>query len=169
MFKSVKNIIFTLLLVVLVTTQVSAQQGTSPVPINWILVTFNSAPSSLSVVKAPLKYNKDFALSMQVDDGDLSIFSHAFPVFEGGSVNGTTYPGMYYTDGCGNYHNFKMSSSVYLFSNGNLNGPDIHLDNSSGFITWDQMNSMYNNGWGIMNHAVNTDESSDPSFMNYSI
>ena len=169
MLKNIIHTIYTIFIIVALSNNVFAQQGTSPVGVNWILVTFDQAPTTLTVNQAPLKYNKDFALSMQVDDGDLSLFTQGYPVFEGGDVNGISYPGMYYTDGCGNYYNFKMSSSVYLFGEGGLTGPDIHIDNAGGFLDWYQMNILYDHEWGILNHGVNSDENTDPSFIDYSI
>jgi type IX secretion system substrate protein len=169
MYKLITHTAFKLCIVFLISIQSIAQHGSSPVGVNWIMVTFDDPPSTVTVEKAPLKYNKNFALSMQIDDADLSLYTHGFPVFEGGEVNGTPYVGYSYTDGCGNYHSFKMSSSVYVFANDNLNGPDIHIDNSNGQLSWDQMDTIYNNEWGILNHGVNSNESPDPSFIDYSI
>jgi len=144
-------------------------QGTSPVGINFIIVNFNEAPTTLSVSAAPLKYNKDFALSMQIDDANISLFTHGYPVFEGGVVNGTTYPGLSYSDGCGNSHSFKMSASMFVFNGNSENGPDIHVDNSYGQLSWEQMDTIYNHKWGILNHGVNSDANTNPLFIDYSI
>ncbi len=135
-----------------------------------VVVNFNQPPTSFYVYKAPLKYNKTFALSMQIDDGTDDIFTHAYPVFEGGTVDGTTYPGITYSDGCGNLIHFKMSSSVYSFNGSGNNGPDVHLPgNGYGKVSWPQMDTMYKNHWGILNHGVNGNGSVDPDFMDYSI
>ncbi len=131
-----------------------------------ITITFDTEPDTLLIQKAPLKYNKDFALSMQMDDASLSLFTHGFPVFEGGEVNGITYPGLSYSDGCGNSHNFKMSASIFVFSITNI---DIHVDNSYGQLSWEQMETLYHHQWGILNHGVNSDSYSDPLFIDYSI
>lgn len=144
-------------------------QQTGPIGINFVLITFDQPPTTLSVNKCPLKYNKDFALSMQIEDADLSIYTHAFPVFEGGVVDGTSYPGFFYTDGCGNLLHYKMSSSVYSFGENGINGPDIHLNNAAGQTSWGQMDTLYNNNWGILNHGVSGLAATDPVFMNYSI
>ncbi len=135
-----------------------------------VIVNFNQPPTSFYVYKAPLKYNKTFALSMQIDDGTDDIYTHAFPVFEGGTVNGVTYPGLTYTDGCGNQIHFKMSSSVYSFNGTGDNGPDVHLPgNGYGKVSWPQMDTMYKNNWGILNHGVNGNSNVDPIFIDYSI
>ncbi len=156
--------------IVIAIAEVEAQ-GTSPVGVNFIIVNFNQPPSqaSLSVNVAPLKYNKDFALSMEIDDANLTLFTHGYPVFEGGVVNGSTYPGMTYSDGCGNQHHFKMSSSVFVFAGNNENGPDIHVDNSSGQLSWTQMDTIYTHNWGILNHGVNGNANTAPLFINYSL
>ena len=167
MIKLVKHILLFLFLVV--ATSTFAQQGTNPVGVNFIVVNFASPPSIVNIYKAPLKYNKLFALSMQIDDADETLFTHGYPVFHGGTVNSTNFPGFFYSDGCGNLHEFKMSSSVYCFQGTDLNGPDIHQDNSYGQLSWEQMDSIYGVGWGIYNHGVNTDNSSDPNFVDYSI
>ncbi|MBC8320069.1 MAG: T9SS type A sorting domain-containing protein [Bacteroidetes bacterium] len=169
MLKCIKHIIIIFSLVAIYSQQLVAQQGTSPVGVNFVLVNFNQPPSFLTVNKAPLKYNKDFALSMQIDDGNLSLYTHGYPVFEGGEVDGTSYPGLYYSDGCGNSHNFKMSSSVFVFLGDSVNGPDIHLDNAYGQLSWEQMDTIYNNNWGILNHGVNSNSSPIPSYIDYSI
>ena len=109
-------------------------------------------------------------MSMQIDDGTDDIYTHAFPVFEGGTVNGVTYPGITYTDGCGNEIHFKMSSSVYSFNGTGDNGPDVHLPgNGYGKVSWPQMDTMYKNDWGILNHGVNGNSNVDPIFIDYSI
>jgi gliding motility-associated-like protein len=131
-----------------------------------IVITFENPPSEANAVKAPLKYNKKFALSMQIDDGNSSIYNYGYPFFEGGVVEGTTYPRMAYSDGCGNLHSFKMTSAVYIFSGV---GTDLHNDPSNGFITWDQLDTLYQHNWGIANHGVNTDAFDIPEFINYSI
>lgn len=169
MLKFIKHIAIIVSLVVSYSLQLVAQHGTSPVGVNWVFVSFDQPPDTLTVTEAPLKYNKDFALSMQIDDADTTLFTHGYPVFEGGEVSGTTYPGLFYSNGCGDSLNFKMSSSVYVFEGDSLNGPDIHIDNSYGQLTWEQMDSIYNNNWGILNHGVNSDENTEPSFINYSI
>jgi len=169
MHRFILHITIVFSLVISPSLQVVAQHGTLPVGVNFVLVSFDQPPTNLTVYKAPLKYNKDFAFSMQIDDANLTLFTHGYPVFEGGEVNGTTYPGLFYSDGCGNLHNFKMSSSVFSFNGNGLTGPDTHLDNSYGQLTWEQMNTIYNNNWGILNHGVNGNANTDPSFINYSI
>jgi len=171
MYKTVIYIISTILIVAFATQIASAQQGSAPVGVNFILVNFNTPPtsSSVSVEQAPLKYNKDFAFSMQIDDSHITTYTHGFPVFEGGDVNGTTYPGFFYSDGCGNAHSFKMSSSTYIFSQNNENGPDVHDGSFSNQLTWAELDTLYNHNWGIYNHGVNSNANTSSNFINYSI
>ena len=131
-----------------------------------VVITFENPPSSYNVNKAPLPYNKKFAISMQIDDGNSSIYNYGFPVFEGGQIGSTTYSGMSYSDGCNNLHSFKITSALFIFSG---TGTDLHNDPNSGFITWEQLHTLYDNKWGIANHGVNSDASSNPDFINYSI
>ena len=134
-----------------------------------LTVTFESAPIDYSVIKAPLKFNKRFALSMQIDDGNSSIYEYGFPVFEGGTVDDITYPGMTYSDGCDNLHSFKMASAIYMFTGTGVTGDDVHINPGSDIITWQQLDTLYQNQWGIANKGVNSNSSTVPEFMNYSI
>ena len=162
------HIIIVTILIVWPVIGIMAQRS-GPVGVSSIIVNFDQPPdpAQVSVTLAPLKYNKDFALSMQIDDGDTTIFEKGYPVFEGGEVNGTTYPGFTYTDGCTNPHHFKMSSVLYSF-NGD-NGPDMHVNNAYGQVSWDQLNTMVQSNWGIINHGISGNADTDPDFMNYSI
>jgi len=159
-------------LLVLLILVVGLQYFTAAQTNMTVIVTFDQAPATATAIKAPLKYNKDFAFSMQIDDGDESIFSKAYPMFMGGTIENQTYPGLVYTDGCGNDINFKMSTAQFVFNQNDENGPDIH-DPESGYssikVTWPQMDTLYKAGWGIYNHGVNGNASSDADFMNFSI
>ncbi|MDP2721814.1 MAG: T9SS type A sorting domain-containing protein [Bacteroidales bacterium] len=150
--------------------QLAAQQS-NPVGVTLIVVNFDQAPdpAQVFIALAPLKYDKDFALSMEIDDGGLTIFEQGFPVFEGGVVNGTTYPGLTYSDGCDNLYHFKMSSVLFSFNGDGENGPDVHVDNAYEMVSWDQLNTLVQNNWGVINHGVNTNANTDPAFMDYSI
>lgn len=131
-----------------------------------LTITFGSEPTDYDATKAPLKFNKKFALSMQIDDGNSSIYDYGFPVFEGGQVGSTTYPGMNFSDGCNNQRSFKMTSAIFIFSGV---GTDLHNDPSSNFITWQQLDTLYQNHWGIANHGVDSEALDIPEFIDYSI
>ena len=136
-----------------------------------VTITFESNPTDYTATTAPLKYNKKFALSMQVDDGNSSIFDIGFQVFEGGSVDGTTAIGMNYSDGCSNLISFKMTSAIFMFSGGNPipSGTDVHNNPESDVITWPQLDILFNSGWGIANKGINSYIGDNTDFINYSI
>ncbi len=94
------------------------------VGIDAVLIRFQTPPTTYTVRVTPLKYDKDFAFGMQLVGGRKDIYTHAYPVLNSGFVNGTFYPGYYYTDGCGNDIPFKMSSAFYSFENSNEDGHD---------------------------------------------
>ncbi|MDP3463630.1 MAG: T9SS type A sorting domain-containing protein [Bacteroidales bacterium] len=145
--------------------------GQSPpgnVGVNWVLVTFNQPPTTYTVTKAPLRYNKKMALSFHTDDGIADVFTVGFPFFTGIQVGNTNYPGLFYTDGCNHDVSFKLSSSVFSFNG--VDGPDIHFPgNGYGVVTWPQLDSMYTANCAVYNHGINSNNSSDPAFINYSI
>ena len=156
--------LFILFLLVGFSFTLMAQQTQSPA-VDSVVVTFNSVPTQYHVVKAPLKYNKAFAMSFQEDDALSDIYKLIYPVFQGTNGN----PGLYYTDGCGNKINFKMSSAIFIFgADGSdiLNPDDPYHDNSK--LTWPELKTLYKNHWGIDNHGLfdNPDVSS-PAIINY--
>ncbi len=136
-----------------------------------VTITFESSPSEYSAIKAPLKYNKKFALSMQVDDGNSTIFDIGFPAFEGGTFDGITSIGMNYSDGCSNLISFKMTSAIFMFSGGGSvpTGTDLHNNPESDVITWPQLDILYTSGWGIANKGINSYTGNDQNFIKYAI
>lgn len=139
---------------------VEAQQNIENITVT---VTFNEPPATYSVNKAPIKYNKTFAFSFQVDDGTMDLFNKVFPIFNN----------LKYTDGCGNDRVFTASSSLFCFFQPNENGPDMHdpLDPSysDNYLTWEFIEDLYNNNYGIYNHGINDNDGTNTSFMDYSI
>lgn len=76
-----------------------------------IIVTFASPPTTAAVVPTYYRYDKKFALSYGFDDGYLDAYQTGFKLMAGGTVvhqdgNIPNYPGLFYTDGCGNNKNF---------------------------------------------------------------
>jgi len=146
------------------TVNVFGQQPQPP-GVDSVVITFKNPPV-VTVQKAPLKYNKDFAMSFQMDDAISDIFTKVYPVFEGNGGSG----GLYFTDGCGNDVTFKMSSAIYIFSSYNnsdiLNPDDLYHDKSK--LTWLQLDTLYRHHWGIENHGLfdNPDVSS-PEIIEY--
>jgi len=135
-------------------------QQERPVGVDSVVVTFSAAPTQFDVQKAPLKYNKAFAMSFQEDDALSDIFNEVYPAFEGKDNN----HGMFFSDGCGNTIPFKMSSAIFVFAANHsdlLNPDDPWHDN--GKLTWNNLKVLYKDGWGIENHGLfdNPDVSSD--------
>lgn len=124
------------------------------VGIDYVNITFETEPTYYSVEVAPLKYNKDFALGMHLVGGKKDIYSHAVPVLNSGTVEGTYFPGCYYTDGCGNIIAFKMSSAFYSFENGDEDGHDPDGPYASENVTWPELTSLYQMDWGIYNNGL---------------
>lgn len=116
-----------------------------------ITITVTTAKDAVIEV-APLRYNKSFACSFTLDDGLVSAARVALPYFNGGNVaapfkdqwgfdeggDGAHYPGLYYTDGCGNAIPFKAAVAI--------NARSIHF-------SWEDLAAMKQAGWGILNHS----------------
>lgn len=116
----------------------------------------------VSIKTAPLKYNKNFAFSFTLDDGLVSDYLVAFPFFSGGTVSGKYtdqwgydqgadgrgYPGLFYTDGCGQSIPFKAGLAINAK---NINDADTLLHH--GFLTWKQIQTLHQSGWDILNHG----------------
>lgn len=116
---------------------------------------FANDPGQVQITMAPLKYNKDFALSFTFDDALIDAYTNAYPMLHGGVVqgNGQTYPGLFYTDGCGNPVSFR--GAIAWFSV-NSSYKDIHTV-TPGYITWDRLKELYRNGWDVINHSYSHD------------
>ncbi len=146
----------------------TAGAQTAPPGVQFILVSFDQPPTSVTVEKTPLRYNKKFAVSFHNDDGIEDIYSVGFPYFTGINNGSTNYPGLFYTDGCGNPISFKLSSNLYSW-NAN-NDEDMHFPgNGYNVVTWPELAVMYQNNCGIYNHGFTSDAFTDDPFMNYSI
>jgi len=115
--------------------------------------TFANAPATCNIQKAPLRYNKKFAFSLTLDDGLADAYSAAYPLLKGGTIaaNGYNCPGLYYTDGCGNQLNFTAGAAI---TSQNSTGQDIHNGSFPEYLTWEQMNQLYLNGWDMLNHSL---------------
>ena len=118
-----------------------------------ITINFNSTPvAAPNISLAPLKYDKDFAYSFTFDDATDDVFTTAMPFFRGGFLKGTnaTYPGLSYTDGCGNSIPFKAGIA---WNTANLAGINVHTGNVSGLLTWKQLDTLYSYDWDVFNHS----------------
>ena len=141
---------FLFLIFILCSGMVLGQQAEPP-GIDSVVITFSRLPL-VSVQKAPLLYNKAFAMSFQMDDALSDIYQKIYPVFQGTS----TSPGLTFTDGCGRSMAFKMSTSLYIFSsynNTDILNPDDPYHNPEK-LTWTQLDTLYRHHWGIENHGL---------------
>lgn len=118
--------------------------------INLTAVLQTSDP--VQIEPARLKYNKDFAYSFTFDDGLDDTFTLAFRLFKGGKseVDNQQYPGLKYTDGCGNLLPFTASVAWYSANN---QGVDIHSSGTNGFMTWSQSLQLDQANWTFINHS----------------
>ena len=116
-----------------------------------VTVTFDHSPSTIAVGKAPLRYDKDFAYTLSLDDGLIDANSVAFKLLNGGysPATFTTYPGLFYTDGCGKKIPFRANLMWYSVSS---SFSEIHI-NTPSYITWPQLNQMIDSGWAVVNHS----------------
>lgn len=145
-----------------------AQNKANNPGVQYVMINFVDTPTTLNVSKAILRYNKDFALSFHTDDGFEDVFTLGFSFFTGINSSGTNYPGLFYTDGCGNDISFKLSSSVFSYSG--YNNTDMHQPgNGYGAVTWPQLSVMYENGCSVNNHGFTSDAFVEPEYMKYSI
>lgn len=136
------RLLTTLLFLCLATTSILAQK---------VIIYFdNSLSTTPSVSKAALKYNKDFAYSFTFDDATNDAFTHALPVFQGGKVQNSMYPTLFFTDGCGNDIPFKAGIA---WNSANAAGIDVHTGEVKDLMTWKQLDTLYDFGWDVLNHS----------------
>lgn len=121
-----------------------------------LVLTLDHPVHDYSLTPAPLRYNKDFAFSFAVDDGLVSAALVGLPYLGGGTVSpsymdpwgydqggdGRTYPGLFYTDGCGHTIPFRAAAAI--------NGKSI---GEKGRLNWDQVKALYRAGWDVYDHG----------------
>lgn len=107
--------------------------------------------ADFSLSKAPLRYNKAFAYSLTLDDGLADAYAHAFQILNGGFIeaNRKSYPGLFFTDGCGNDVPF---TAAVAWNSVNREYQDIHV-NTPGYVSWNQLSELYEAGWDVLNHS----------------
>ena len=112
----------------------------------------NVLSSPPSVFKASLKYNKDFAYSLTLDDATSDAFTYALPLLRGGSLKefDTPFKGLFFTDGCGNDVPFRAGIA---WNSVTFNGNDTHNGDVPGIMTWRQLDTLYDYGWDVLNHS----------------
>lgn len=134
--------------------QLIAQQRASSVDDFVITLTFANPPVNPTVFKAPLKYNKDFALILQMDGGDVAIHDQVMPYFKGQGGN----PGLFFSDGAQGTVPFKMDAVHYSFDE---EGEDVH-NYKPGFLNWSNMETIWAAEFGINSQGLNKTPKIDP-------
>jgi hypothetical protein len=117
-----------------------------------VVVNFSGIPTTYTVNKAVLKYDKDFVYSFTLDDGLYSAFLNVYQVYNGGVADdGITYNGFTYTDGCGNLIKFKAGCAIMSV---NSIGASLRIaGNLSGYLNVSNIQTLYSAGWDIINHS----------------
>jgi len=126
---------------------VLAQERASSVEDFVITLTFANPPANPTVYKAPLKYNKDFALILQMDGGNVAIHDQVMPYFKGQGGN----PGLFFSDGAQGTVPFKMDAVHYSFDD---EGEDVH-NYKPGFLNWSNMETIWAAEFGINSQGLN--------------
>ncbi|WP_461129564.1 polysaccharide deacetylase family protein [Spirosoma aerophilum] len=113
-----------------------------------ITVTFNTTPSSPSATFADLKYNKSIGFIPVKDDGGIGDFNVVYPFVVGGTAgDGTSYPGLTYSDGAG-----KRVKWHYTFA---WNANDTHNGTNNTVTSWAQARTMFASGAiDFSNHSL---------------
>ncbi len=109
-----------------------------------VKVTFAQVPGSIIANKAWFKYNKDFALILQMDNDGADVYSKVYPYFAGKDNN----PGLFYTDGAGHKISFKMGISHSCL----YNGKDIH-ETGGDYLTWNELGLLWNEHFCLDNKS----------------
>jgi gliding motility-associated-like protein len=122
-----------------------------------ITITFAQVPvNGPQVYKAPLKYNKDFALILQMDDGDPAIHDQVMPFFKGQDGN----PGLFFNERPGGTSQpFKMDASYYSL---NSAGEDLHAY-VDGFLHWDNLINLWAGEFGLISRGLTNPPTTDVS------
>ncbi|PKP53662.1 MAG: hypothetical protein CVT92_02775 [Bacteroidetes bacterium HGW-Bacteroidetes-1] len=133
-----------------------AQSSRSSIEDFSITITFAQPPVDPPIVKkAPLKYNKDFALILHMDDGNPAVNDQVMPFFKGQNGN----PGLFFTEGnTQNNQPFKMDAVHFSFA---ANGVDIH-NYVPGYLHWDNLINLWAGEFGIVNLGLTNPPQSDP-------
>jgi hypothetical protein len=114
-----------------------------------ITVNFSGTPTAVNARKALYKYDKTAAFLYQLDD-NANAMRNVSANFAGGTapINGVTYSGRTFTDGCGN--NVKWRAG--LATNAKLQSDNSDYVNA-GTLTWAEKASLITNHFTIENHG----------------
>ena len=124
-----------------------------------IRITFAAPPDvPPQVAKAWLKYDKEFALILQVANGSKDLYTKVYPYFKG--VDGNQ--GLFYSDGVSGTRPFTMSSIQFSETNGN----DVH-EPGTNYLTWEQIKTLWNDNYGIGSRGF--EAPTDPLYPYYEV
>jgi hypothetical protein len=126
-----------------------AQNPGSPNVIK-VIISFNGNPGTATSAFADLKYNKLGVYNYEMDDRSPGM-RDVFAFFNGGTapVNGVTYPGKTFTDGCGNVVKWRAA----VATNARLQSDNSDWANYNNCLNWAEMANLVNNNWMIENHG----------------
>jgi len=121
-----------------------------------ISVTFSGTPSYFNVTKSIVRFDKTFAFGWSMDDSLIDASNIALPAFNGGNVihkDGVVlnYPGMFYTDGCGNDVPFRFELKTV--------GSLITTGTSTNYMNYRAFRNAYVNGCHYINHSFSHKDS----------
>ena len=110
-------------------------------------ITFSAIPNNPNISFADMKYNKKSGMMLVKDDGAKEDYTQAFAYLHGGfpASNGITYPGLRYSDGCGNLVEYH-----YTFA---INDAIVRGDLNPGAATWDDYKAMFPFDYRLSNHT----------------
>jgi hypothetical protein len=115
-----------------------------------VTVKYSTNPGNPKTTLADLKYNKQSVLSMDIDDQPANVMS-VKAYLQGGiaTEDGVTYPGKYFTDGCGN--NKPYALGVAMTAHSNYNDGDLTLVPS--LLNASQLTTLVASGFLLENHG----------------
>lgn len=113
-----------------------------------ITVNFASQPVDAKSSFATMKYNKKAGFIICKDDGANDDYSIGYAYLKGGipAKDGVTYDGIYATDGTGNQIPYRISFAI-------TTNISHEIGNGFGATTWNQYNTMAQDGFTIANHS----------------
>ncbi|MFK8009762.1 MAG: hypothetical protein AB8H03_25635 [Saprospiraceae bacterium] len=113
-----------------------------------ITVTFANSISNVPNIEfTKFRFNKDFAYSLTLDDGNVNDINVVYPMLSGGTTpDGQTHVGHFYTDGCGNNQEFRVGFSI-------MGNHTFDVTNGLNFMSWPQVNTLLQAGWDLFNHS----------------
>lgn len=128
-----------------------------------VSVSLSAAPASYSLVMADLKYNKTCVFNFESDDNAPN-FRYPMAIFAGGKApDSTSYPGLFFTDGCGNNVPFRAALAVNG-RGGFLNQEVALVANKAVAITYPELAQLVRWHWAIENHSFYHDPTTRYSF-----